>query len=182
MHSAAGSKRSRPQMDEREENDATVTSDATGGDGERAAQRLRLEGVTRAAQPTVARGLIAQPAVARGSIAQSAAAAGASASSSHADLTSASRSTTRDESLSLDAGDAAPAVDQLVDQTDQAESQAAATVVSRPLISPARRCDPDSLSLMLSFLGTADFIAAVRVCRQWNSARMKHSAHLQQEP
>jgi len=30
--------------------------------------------------------------------------------------------------------------------------------------------------VVLSCLGTTDFLAAIRVCRQWSSARMKHSA------
>jgi hypothetical protein len=43
-------------------------------------------------------------------------------------------------------------------------------------LSPAERCDQDSLSVALSFLDAADFAAAGRVCRHWQRAAELQSA------
>jgi hypothetical protein len=53
---------------------------------------------------------------------------------------------------------------------------AAAAVAASGAPAPAIRCVPDSLALVLSFLNTPDFFAAIRVSQRWRVARVTLTA------
>jgi len=61
------------------------------------------------------------------------------------------------------------------DQRTTAVAVVAADQISSSL-SPAQRCASDTISVVMSFLTSGDFLAAIRACKDWHSAGLKPSA------
>jgi len=72
--------------------------------------------------------------------------------------------------------DEAPAELTTTVASESRERMAASAASHIPAAGPSARCDVDSLSVVLSMLSTDDFLAAIRVNKQFYAALLKTSA------